>query len=324
MTGAPGLHLYLANGSSSVNDGLAGAMTAQDTADQPFKMLLSYWYFRKVNLDDFLGKYTVPVQVFADSGAYSAGMQGVDIDIVDYARWLKQWAHHFETFVNLDVVHYTARDPEADARDTLVNQRRMEDELGIRPVPVFHGGEPLEYLERYCAEYPYVAIGGMVGAPAVVLRWLVRCFEIGREHGAVFHGFGQTKHKIITKLPFYSVDSSSWGGGHRYGGVDLWDGRAHKFVTVRVGGGKATMEKAALIREHGVDPKCIADREHYHQRYAIACAARAWRKYELWLRRLHGEVPLPGRKAGLHLYLAEGSTSNLIEAGRVVGEGRTG
>ena len=98
------------------------------------------------------------------------------MSLADYMAWLRRWAHLFTTYVNLDVI--------GDAAGTLVNQQRMED-AGLAPVPVFHAGEPWEYLATYCERYPYVALGGMVhSAPEqAMLRWAVGelCgFDAGR------------------------------------------------------------------------------------------------------------------------------------------------
>jgi hypothetical protein len=183
----------------------------------------------------------------------------------------------------------------------------MEDMLGSRPIPVFHAGEDFDYLERYCADHDYVALGGMASnaPPDAVARWVVKCFRTAERTGTRFHGFGQTRKPLLTAVPWYSVDSSSWGSGHRFGGVVVWNGRTHQFEKVRVGDHQSVYRHASLIRDHGVDPADLADRKRYHHNQAVICASQAWRRYELWLRRLHGPVTLTGRPDGLHLYLAD-------------------
>jgi hypothetical protein len=288
------------------------------TDRQPFKVLLSFWYYRTRDLDAFLGGLPARPQVFVDSGAYSAGTQGAHIELVDYVAFLKRWEHWIDVFANLDQVSYLGRHPTDDAVATLTNQRRMEDMLGKRPIPVFHAGEDFDYLDGYCADHDYVALGGMASnAPAgSVVRWVIKCFRTAERTGTRFHGFGQTRKPLLTAAPWYSVDSSSWGSGHRYGGVVLWDGRRHEFVQVRVGDHRSVYRHARLIREHGVDPQALADRALYHRFHAISCSSAAWRKFEVWLRRLHGPIALPGRPDGLHLYLADTDHSNLTAAAR--------
>lgn len=321
----PHVHLALSGGENSSGGGaLAQVAKTSNQAAQPFKMLLSYHYYKTQPIDKIVNHFNQRPMVFADSGAFSAGMQGVTIDIVDYVRWVRQWRPLLSTYVNLDVVHYNARNPEGDALATWANQRRLEDEFGLSPVPVFHGGEPWRYLERYLERgYPYVALGGMVGGPDAIMRWLIQCFKMAAKADTVFHGFGQTTGKYVENFPWYSVDSSSWGSGHRYGNVSLWDDKRHKFVRVGVGNRKEVYAKAALVRSHGVNPADLADRSRYHRRFAIHASVVAWRRYESWLRRHHGPVPFPdrphpaepgggqARREGPHVFLAEGAGGNL-------------
>lgn len=287
-------------------------------------MLLSYHYFKAVDLDALVARFSEPPSIFADSGAYSAMTQGAAIDLADYMAWLRRWAHLFTTYVNLDVI--------GDAAGTLANQQRMED-AGLAPVPVFHAGEPWSYLEGYCARYPYVALGGMVGSIPVeaMLRWCVQCLLTGRAHGTRFHGFGQTKRRILKALPWYSVDSSSWGAGHRSGSLALWDERAATMRNVKVGDRVAVYRAAPLIRAHGGSPADYATRgwgfsaegktseQLGVERFAILRVnVVSWLLLEQYLRRRHGQVTPPQGWAddGPMVYLAEGSGDHLVAAGR--------
>lgn len=272
-----------------------------------FNTLLSFWYFKNQDVEELQAQLG-GARIFVDSGAYTAKTQGADIDIEEYVAWLNKWAPRLEAFVNLDVI--------GDAEATCRNQLAMEA-MGVDCLPVFHGGEDWRYLEAYCEQHPYVALGGMVGFQGSgVMRWVAQCFEIGAKYGTAFHGFGQTSADMLAEFPWYSVDSSSWGGGHRFGRIDLWDHRAAEFVRVEVGDADTVYRHAELVRDHGVDPDCLADREQYHARHAIAASSYAWRRYADFLRRRHGPVAVRdgSRAPGLHLYLVDGSTQNLRQA----------
>jgi hypothetical protein len=268
---------------------------------QPAKFLLSYHYFKSMDLDALVdGMHTKPM-VFADSGAYSAWTQGAEVKVKEYADWLKRWSHIITTYVNLDVI----RDPGA----TAANQRLLERE-GLQPIPVFHTGSDFAVLDDLAKSYPYIALGGMVGSSAAAcLKWAAECMRRTRQHGTAFHGFGQTRKQVIESLPWYSVDSSSWASGHRYGALDVWVGR--KFVKVRIGNTPSIYKHASTIRSYGVDPACLADRGRYHQRYAIAVSAQSWHAYESHLRRRHGAVTCPSRPDGVHVYLVDGAKQHL-------------
>lgn len=300
-----GLHLYLAAQASTLPS-LTKVYAVQKQNQQPLKVLLSYHYFKNVDLDAMVEDMRCKPMMFADCGAYSAATQGVTINLVDYANWLKRWAHLLTVSVNLDVIR--------NAKATRKNQLHME-RLGCNVIPVFHTGTDLTILDEMCKRYPYIALGGMVGAEKnVTLRWAATCMERTKEHGTAFHGFGQTTKKNIETLPWYSIDSSSWGSGHRYGNVPVWTGRG--FTSVKIGNHASVYKQAAHIRRLGVDPMHLANRSHYHQRHAIHVASASWRKWEELLRARHGGVECKQRTDGLHLYLVDGAASNLVEAGR--------
>jgi hypothetical protein len=220
------------------------------------------------------------VMIFADSGAFSAHTQGSPVNINDYAQWLNTWRHLITVYVNLDVI----RDPAA----TAANQRILERK-GLAPVPVFHTGVPWRVFDDLCANYPYVALGGMVGTSTnQAVRWAGTCFKRAEGTGTVFHGFGQTRREVIESLPWYSVDSTTWGDGQRYGQVAVWDN--NRLLYVAVGDPASVYRYARQLRAAGVPPDLIADRSKYHRRYAIRAASFAWRRYEAWLRARHGPI----------------------------------
>lgn len=276
-----------------------------------FRMLISYHYFQRQNIDEMLAKYFPDgdPEVFADSGAFSAKTQGAPVDVHEYAGWLKRFESRFFTYSNLDVIG----DGAEAAEGTWVNQRILEDEHGLKPIPVFHAGEPWEALERYLeAGYPYIALGGLVGRPvASIMAWLVRAFRMA-EGTAVFHGFGLTSWEPILALPWFSIDSSSWGSGYRFGFLRLFDPGTCREVRVQMFDPKDVYLKAKLIRRLGGDPACFATRENYDRRHACYVAATSWREAEAFLRRRHGEVSMPeGTAVGLRWYCADSQVQNL-------------
>jgi len=292
------------------------------------RFLVSYHYYAKADLGAFLEKLggRDRVALFADSGAYSARSQGAEIKLDEYAAWVRRWQDCFEVYANLDVI--------GSAEETLVNQKRLED-MGLRPLPVFHAGESRDFLEGYLSTYNYVGLGGMVKAPKEVNAWLVRCFKLA-EGRAVYHGFGMTRWAIIQDFPFYSVDSSSWGSGHRFGVIRLFD--RGRWITTKVGTPEV-YRYGRLIREHGGEPEKFADRSKYHRTDMARMSAAAWYRAADWLKERHGPIALPSdpsrigplvylasakadnntvdnvmvpaAEAGLHVYLADGSLDNL-------------
>lgn len=198
--------------------------------------LLSFYY---IKLGNFAGpeafdmikqshaqmkKNKPPIDLFLDSGAFSAYTQGVEIDIQEYIEFIREHESVIEAYSNLDVISTDKIGNKQSAEDTLKNQRIMES-AGLSPVPVFHYGEPVEYLEQYIADYDYISLGGMVPiSTPQLIPWLD---ELWAEHltddkgmpKVKVHGFGLTSLRLMVRYPWYSVDSTSWVVTGRMGSI---------------------------------------------------------------------------------------------------------
>jgi hypothetical protein len=290
-----------------------------------FRFLVSFHYHQKTDLQEIVDCYNGPVEVFADSGAFSAATLGATIKLEDYAAWLKQWDHLLTVRATLDVIG----DPAATARNTA----RLEA-MGLPVLPVFHAASPFSELEALTKRYDYMALGGMVphakDAPAV-RRWLVQCFKIARQTGTVFHGFGQTNLETVRDFPFYSVDSSAWASGMRYGTITLWDKRTNRFVKLQGGDRVAARKLAPLLRSHGADPALVgragfaqkSQRTEPQFRKEVAmmrgAPALAYLRMGEYLAKRH-RVPAPKSltERGTSVYLAVEASKYLVTAAPVI------
>lgn len=223
------------------------------------RILTSFHYHRNTDLDSFSERLGGDVDLFADSGAYSAYASGAEIVLDDYIAWLHRWAHLFGTRANLDVI--------GDPAGTAENQRILT-EAGLKVLPVFHLGEPFGVLESLCEEHDYVALGGLVpylaaGAANANRRqmtsWMVKCHLIARKHGTVFHGFGCTGSLFLRDLPFYSADSSSYFFGRKFGLSYLWDERHLAMRSVHFRNPVDVGRWQHLFRKHGLEPGQLVD-----------------------------------------------------------------
>ena len=171
----------------------------------PYRVLCSYWCFRK-NIDLVKGYIASDYELFLDSGAYSAANTGAPIDMEDYIAYINESGAML--YAGLDVI--------GDPITTMRNIKTME-ERGLHPIPTFHmGGDPKDL--RALFDYPYIALGGMV-------------FSTGRERycdeiwnillkeapGIHVHGFGMANIALMERYPWFSVDTSSWKDGRRFG-----------------------------------------------------------------------------------------------------------
>jgi hypothetical protein len=283
------------------------------------RLLVSYHYHRGTDLAELVDSFGGDVDLFADSGAYSAATTGATIRVADYAAWLRDWAPLWTVRAGLDVIG----DHEATARNTEALRA-----AGADVMPVFHVGEPWSVLEDLCATNSYVALGGMalhaVGASKQkpLMRWLVRCFQIAAAHGTRFHGFGMTSAQLVKNLPFYSVDSSSYTLGIRWGLAYLWNADALRMESVLFRNPNEVRPHADLFRAHGLDPAAVVRPDFMRagtptfaaERVAVGAAgARAYALMERTLTTRHHvqAPPLPRcDDPGTKVYLAVGGESD--------------
>ena len=184
------------------------------------RCLQSYYYMTEDSSGKsrwaHMKKQKSKVNLFLDSGAFSAFTQGVEINIEEYIAFIKEHKQYLKVYSNLDVI--------GSAKETYKNQKIMEA-AGLSPLPCYHYGEPLRYLERYIENYNYVALGGMVPISTADLhKWLDQIWEdiICDSKGmpkVKIHGFGLTSHNLMWHYPWYSVDSTSWVVTGRLGSI---------------------------------------------------------------------------------------------------------
>lgn len=255
------------------------------------RLLVSYHFHRNTDLMALVSALGGEVDLFADSGAYSAYTSGATINRDDYAAWLRDWDRLFTVKATLDVI--------GDYKATARNLAKLPGTL-----PVFHPGTPWDVLESLCREHDYVALGGVAGKVVEqkvgVLRWLVRCFQIGREHGTVFHGFGVTSASLVKKLPFYSLDSSSWRWGVRHGMLCLWNKETASITSVHFRDRKQLAASSSLLRQHGLSAQTLSapaflntpGRKADDSAMLMAASILGYQGLEAHLRSVH-RVPAP-------------------------------
>lgn len=270
------LHLYLAQGARELK--------------RPFRLLISYYYSRDKDLDALVKKVMGPsgVELFADSGAFSAWSQNKTLSVQEYGEWLLKWRHLFTVYANLDV--------KGDVDAGLRNQEYLES-IGLVPLPVFHAGEPYSVLQGMINRYSYIALGGTAGGTSgesAQMRYLVKAFAMGK--GQVgYHGFGTTRWSILKALPWYSTDSSSWSSGVRYGGVSFFSERKGVWYKGSLGNYQGLAKHADLLREYGFDWREFADRSQNKRSRIVQLTGMAYMKAEAYLQKLHGDIIIPHR-----------------------------
>jgi len=143
------------------------------------------------------------VELFLDSGAYSAWSQKREIDIYEYINFIKEHEDVITVYANLDVI--------GSAEKTWENQMIME-KAGLSPLPVFHHGENIKWLINLLDnDYKYISLGGMVPISTTNLfYWLDDLFInylTGKDGMPLvkIHGFGLTSLRLMLRYPWYCM-----------------------------------------------------------------------------------------------------------------------
>lgn len=185
------------------------------------------------------------IRVFLDSGAYSAWTKKSEIPLKDYIAFIKRYRHLIHSYVSLDVIpglpakrsinnfivggrdtkqHKYHKIVEATAAKSYENHCRMLD-AGLEPIPVYHQDENIKWLERLIEDgNQYIGISPYARAhKSEVRKFLDESFSIvcdakGRPRVKT-HGFGVTSSDFISRVPWYSVDSTSWKLKGAYGAI---------------------------------------------------------------------------------------------------------
>lgn len=284
-------------------------------------ILVSFHYFRSANLTGLVDELggTDAIDLFVDSGAFSALNAGAKVTVPEYAEWLNKHHRVVNFAAGLDVIG----DPKATAKNARALVKATKGRVTI--VPTFHVGSDWRHLVALCKEYQFVALGGAVGVnrrERAMLAWLAHAHKIIRDAGAVAHGFGLTRPPYPEALPWFSVDSSYWAVAQRTGTMALWDRRAKRFVPIRVGR-PDTAKHAVLLKEYGLDPIHFSTvgfgrsskrgPDAKGDRAALATASvKSWRRYARHLRAARDVEPPKGvRGSGPKVYLAAGSPGDV-------------
>ena len=158
-----------------------------------------------------------------DSGAFSFfGGKAVNWNdyVTTYINFINK--HDVEHFFELDLYSIIGV-PETEKLRT-----RIETETGKQAIPVFHKRLGIDYYKQLCKDYKYIAISasGMYES-----KWtrqeperLKKMVKYANSKGVKVHGLGYTKIKMLHEIPFYSVDSTSWLSGNRFGAVYRFNG----------------------------------------------------------------------------------------------------
>jgi len=137
-----------------------------------------------------------------------------------YAKFMKLFAGRDITFATVDAIRN-----EELSWDI---QKYFEEEHGLYPMPIVHGGTAARYLHRYLEEpkkYPLIGFGGLAGGVRPFIKWVDESFaDVCPKSNNYLplvkvHGFAVTSWEYMIRWPWWSVDSTSWIKYAAYGWI---------------------------------------------------------------------------------------------------------
>jgi len=227
----------------------------------------------------------------ADSGAYSVASIGAVIDIDEYAEWCHVVKNHVCWMASLDVI--------GDADGSFENFKYLRNK-GLDIIPTIHYPASPTLISKYIAfdsSIDFFGLGGSVGVRDAknLLRWFVEVFRYVRDHHPQvrFHGWGCSGTRLVSQVPFYSVDSSAFKSGQRWGSFVLHDDRSLKRWQYQANGKDAYLLKDELKRLYDLNPSQISTSTPENWGLVIYFAARSSVNLQKFLRKRFGEISAP-------------------------------
>lgn len=193
-------------------------------------MLESFYYADKYTEEvlPLLGDFML------DSGAFTF-MGGFDFTKNDnvnvvWEEYVEKYIdfinrHNIDKFFELDIDSVVGYDKVKEYREMI------EKGTGKQPIPVWHSTRGIDEFVKSCEEYPYVALGGIVGGEwkAQAEKYIPWFIKTAHKHRAKIHGLGYTKLTGLPSCHFDSVDSTAWTTGNRFGYIyQFRNGRMYK------------------------------------------------------------------------------------------------
>ena len=194
--------------------------------------LMSYHYIQNKHLDVKVYE-NKGVKFFIDSGAYTYQMdpkyQDTTIEewekqIVRYLNWAKKHKDMIFAIANLDLENLLGVEVIRDW-----NERYFEPfmiETGIPVCFIWHPIDTDAGWVRYCQRYPYVGMSWTADDGSELdFNFGKSMLQTAEKYNTLVHGMGMTRTALLTKLSFYTSDSTTWLVGLQYGEINYWNGQ---------------------------------------------------------------------------------------------------
>ena len=179
--------------------------------------LTSFYYINNGNIDYVERVRDNSELIMVDSGAHSFQF-GKKVDWIEYT---KQYAEFIKKFDRPNVVGYFEMDVDnVIGYDQVLELRRILENVTDKIIPVWHPNRGIEDFKKMCKKYKgkVISITGFAGKEIRDDQYIM-FLKYARKYNCRMHCLGMTRKKVLDKVPFDFVDSSSWLQSAIYGRV---------------------------------------------------------------------------------------------------------
>jgi hypothetical protein len=186
--------------------------------------LMSYEYLRGKGISQ-LKKYP-DMHLFIDSGAFTYindpkyeeyTVEQWENQIEKYLNWAEKHKDQIFAIADLDLQYVVGCEQVYEWRKKYFEPFMLR--TGI-PVCFMYHDEGMSQWEYMCKRYPYVGLSLVVDNGNDVKEM----FRIAEKHNTLIQGMASTNTQMLVNYPFYTVDSTTWNVGLKYGEISVWNG----------------------------------------------------------------------------------------------------
>ena len=247
--------------------------------------LMSYQYLQGSDLKTRLKG--LDVKLFIDSGAFTYQMDASFRDktpefwesqIKRYLSWAEKNRDYIFAIANLDIENIVGGELVKKWNEQYFEPFMLR--TGIPICFIWHPENTILSWEQYCQRYPYVGLTTVLGSSG--FNEMSDMLKIAEKYRTLVHGMGMTQTSILPKLPFYTVDSTSWKAGFRYGQIDIWNG-----IKVQLKGKEDFQTKVFPVIDSYRDIHPPLDKDkiaNYDEPEVLRCNVYAYLKAEEYIR----------------------------------------
>lgn len=185
--------------------------------------LMSYEYLKGKGLSQ-LKKYP-DMHLFIDSGAFTYmqdpkyseyTIEQWEEQIQKYLAWVEKHQSQIFAIADLDLQYVVGCEKVYEWRKKYFEPFMLR--TGI-PVCFMYHDEGMEQWEYMCKRYPYTGLSLTIDDGNSIKEM----FRIAEKYNTLCQGMASTNTQMLVQYPFYTVDSTTWNVGLKYGEISVWN-----------------------------------------------------------------------------------------------------